>query len=138
MLASWRWQRRAWWREGAEALIIPAEYDHSERLCQSSPRSRRKTSWPIFHSIAFAYNDGATVSAGPTLPTTQGGLVGSILAGHLDGSLDIASTGIGVISQMTVNINQDAADMQGVSVSEALMELAFLRDSRWGWRPTNR
>ena len=108
---------------GIEALIIPADMSTVGALpviMQVAADSRI----PVFHSVAFAYNEGATVSAGPASYATQGGMVAAILAGHLDGSLDIAKSGIGLIRDMVVGINLDAADRQGIVISDALLELA--------------
>ena len=108
---------------GIEALIIPADMTTVGALpviMQVAADSRI----PVFHSISFAYNEGATVSAGPAKYASQGGMVAGLLAGILDGSLDIASTGIGVIHDMTVGINQDAAALQGIKISDALLDLA--------------
>ena len=110
--------------KGAEALVIPADMTTVAALPLIG-QVAAENQIPIFHSHGFAYADGATVSAGPTLPTSQGGLVAAMLLGHLDGSLDIASVGIGSISGMTVSINQDAAELQGVDIADELMDIAF-------------
>ena len=110
--------------KGAEALIIPADMTTVSAL-PVIVQVAAENQIPVFHSVALSYNDGATVSAGPTRPTSEGGMVAGILVGHLEGSLNIATTGIGTIREMTVNINQDSADMQGVTVSDALMSQAF-------------
>ena len=108
---------------GVEALVIPADMTTVSAL-PVIMQVAAENQIPVFHSVAFAYNEGATVSAGPAMYASQGGMVAGILLGHLDGSLDIASTGIGVIRDLTVGVNQDSAALQGIEISEALLELA--------------
>ena len=108
---------------GVEALVVPADMTTVSAL-PIIMQVAAENQLPVFHSVAFAYNEGATVSAGPAKYASQGGMVAGILAGYLDGSLDIARTGIGVIRDLTVGINQDSANLQGIEISEALMEMA--------------
>ena len=108
---------------GIEALIIPADMTTVSAL-PVIMQVAAENGLPVFHSVAFAYNEGATVSAGAASYASQGGIVAGILAGHLDGSLDIASTGIGIIRDMTMGVNQDSADLIGIEISEALLEMA--------------
>ena len=108
---------------GVEALVIPADMTTVSAL-PIIMQVAAENQLPVFHSVAFAYNEGATVSAGPAKYASQGGMVAGILAGLMDGSLDIARTGIGVIRDLTVGVNQDSAEMQGIEISEALMEMA--------------
>ena len=81
---------------------------------------------PVFHSTANTINLGATVSAGASENTLQGNIIGAMLVGYLRGELDIASTGIGVIDNLNVGINLDAAAMQGIDISPSLYERADL------------
>ena len=108
---------------GAEALVIPAGMTTVSAL-PILMQVAEENQLPVFHSVAFAYNEGATVSAGPAEYASQGGMVAGLLAGHLDGSLDIASAGIGVIRDMNIGINLDAAALQGIVISDALLEMA--------------
>ena len=108
---------------GVEALVIPADMTTVSAL-PVIMQVAAENQLPVFHSVAFAYNEGATVSAGPAMYASQGGMVAGILAGHLDGSLDIASTGIGVIRDLTVGVNRDSAEMQGIEISDDLMQMA--------------
>ncbi len=91
-----------------------------------------ENSIPVFHSTAETINLGATVSAGTAEYARQGNLIGAMLAGHLSGELDIASTGIALVDQLNVGLNLDSASAQGIKISSALMDRAsvLLRDGR--------
>ena len=108
---------------GVDALIIPADMITVSAL-PIIMQVAIENSLPVFHSNAFAHGDGATVSAGTTLPAMQGNLIAGMVSGHLDGSLDIARTGIAVISELTVNLNLDSAKASGIEVSQNLHDMA--------------
>ncbi len=108
---------------GVEALIIPADM----LTVSAMPiimKVATENQVPVFHSNAFAHHDGATVSAGATLPALQGNLIAGMLIGHLNGSLDIGRTGVAIISELTVNLNLDSAKAGGIEVSQRLREMA--------------
>ena len=85
---------------------------------------------PVFHSTANTINMGATVSAGSSENTLQGGIIGAMLVSYLNGELDIARTGIGLVDNLSVGVNLDMAAIQGIDISSSLFERAdlLLRD----------
>ena len=67
---------------------------------------------------------GATVGAGYSGCYENGVRVGLTLATHLNGDIDIATTGIHVSSGAGLGINLDSANLQGLEVSSELMQEA--------------
>ena len=108
---------------GAEALVIPSDMTTVSGL-PIVMQVAIENSVPVFHTVPMSFDDGATVGAGPMESALQGNLIAAILAGYLDGSLDVASVGIALISNLVVNVNLDTAAAQGITVSEALMARA--------------
>ena len=108
---------------GVDALLIPADMSTVSAL-PILMQIATEFQLPVFHSIANAIVDGATVTAGAAAPVLQGRAISSLVMSYLEGRLDLASTGIGVISEMIVSINLDAADLQGIAISEELLAVA--------------
>ena len=90
----------------------------------------------IFHSTGNTFNVGATVSAGASEASFEGRVLAALLAGHLDGSRDISRTGISSVRNLLIGVNLDTAELQGVDISEALLERAdaVLEDGVLGGR----
>ena len=109
--------------KGAEAFLIPADLLTVAGL-PALMQVGVENSIPVFHSAANADRDGATVSAGVSEMQLQGSLVGALLVGHLNGEIDISGSGIASLSDLTVRINLDVAEMQDLEISAALMERA--------------
>jgi hypothetical protein len=65
-------------------------------------------------------------------------LIGAMLAGHLSGELDIASTGIGLVDQLSVGLNLDVAAEQGIEFTPELMERAHVLLQDGGMSGRNR
>ena len=108
---------------GAEALVIPSDtitFSGLPIIMQSAMENRI----PVFHSMSSGMTEGATVAAGTSRYQWQGQLVAVLLAGHLNGEIDIARTGIGVVDDLVVGINLDMAAQQDIEISESLRELA--------------
>ena len=50
-----------------------------------------------------------------------------MLVGYLKGELDMARTGIGLVDNLSVGVNLDVAEMQGIEISESLFARADLQ-----------
>ena len=116
---------------GAEAFLIPADMLTVAGL-PALMQVASENGIPVFHSVTEAIRDGATVGAGVGEGRLQGALIGALLAGHLNGEIDISASGITSLSDMTVRVNMDAAELHGIVISEALMERAdgLMEDGR--------
>ena len=112
--------------KGVEAFLIPADLVTLSGLPALS-QIAIEYGIPVFHSTANTINMGATVSAGSSENTLQGGIIGAMLAGYFSGELDIARTGIGLVDNLSVGVNLDVAEMQGVEISEALFARADIQ-----------
>ena len=108
---------------GAEALIIPSDTITLAGL-PILMQSAAEHSIPVFHSMSIATTAGATVAAGTSQYVWQGTLIATLLTGHLNGELDIASVGIGAVSDLLVGINLDMAQEQRLEISDSLLERA--------------
>ena len=109
--------------KGAEAFLIPADMITVAGLPALS-QVASENRMPIFHSLASSEYDGATVSAGSANMSLQAGLLALLLAGHLDGAVDIGQVGISSLSDLSVRVNMDAAEMHGVEISDRLLAVA--------------
>lgn len=77
---------------------------------------------PVFHSVSSAYADGATIAADAATDSHKQGA--AAIAIYLNGSLDIACAGIVIAKRISVNINLDTAETQGIEVAEELLAMA--------------
>lgn len=105
--------------QGAEAIIIPIftfqgfslllslSYDYGLPVVFSAPQN--------------AYR-GGTIGGGFYGLYKQGAIAGNMLIGHLNGDIDIASTSIYESDDFAFAVNLDAADLQDVEVSQALLD----------------
>ena len=105
--------------KGAEAIIIPIftfqgfslllslSYDYGLPVVFSAPQN--------------AYR-GGTIGGGFFGLYKQGAIAGNMLVAHLNGELDIARTSIYESDDFAFAVNLDAADLQGVEISPALLE----------------
>ena len=109
--------------KGVEAFLIPSDLLTVAGL-PSLMQVAIENGIPVFHSVANAIIDGATVSAGVSEAGLQGRIIGALLARYLGGELDISRTGIGTVSSLAVGVNLDAAAEQGVEISQALFDRA--------------
>ena len=114
---------------GVEALLIPADMSTINAL-PILMQVASDNALPVFHSIASAFSEGATVAAGTTQGGVQGRVLAALLQGYLDGSIDFASMGVGVVSNLVVTVNTDMAQEQGIAISESLLAKAdqFIKD----------
>ena len=111
--------------KGVEAFLLPSDLLTMSGL-PAITQIAIENGLPVFHSTSNTINLGATVSAGAGHTSLQGSMIGAMLAGHLSGELDIASTGIGMIDQLSVGLNLDIAAEQGVEFTDSLMERAHI------------
>lgn len=79
---------------------------------------------PVFHPILFSIYYGATISSGFYHYYAQGDNVGRLLVAHLNGDIDIATTGINEQSGSAIGINLDTAGRQGIEVSDEIVAKA--------------
>ena len=79
---------------------------------------------PVFHPILFSIYYGATVSSGFYHYYAQGDNVGLLLAAHLNGDIDVATTGINEQTGSAIGVNLDMAGLQGIEISQALIDQA--------------
>ncbi|MCY3914572.1 MAG: ABC transporter substrate binding protein [Chloroflexi bacterium] len=105
--------------QGAEAIIIPIftfqgfslllslTYDYGLPVVFSAPQN--------------AYR-GGTIGGGFYGLYKQGVIAGNMLVAHLNGDFDIASTSIYESDDFAFAVNLDAADLQDVEISPALLE----------------
>ncbi len=104
---------------GAEAIIIPIftfqgfslllslTYDYGLPVVFSAPQN--------------AYR-GGTIGGGFYGLYKQGVIAGNMLIGHLNGDIDIATTSIYESDDFAFAVNLDAADLQDVEISQALLD----------------
>lgn len=111
--------------KGVEAFLLPSDLLTMSGL-PAIMQIATENGLPVFHSTSNTIILGATVSAGAGHNSLQGSLLGAMLVGHLNGELDIASTGIGLIDLLSIGVNLDAAAEQGIEFTPALMERAHL------------
>ena len=111
--------------KGVEAFLLPSDLLTMSGL-PALTQIAIENGLPVYHSTSNTINLGATVSAGAGHNSLQGSLIGAMLAGHLRGELDIASTGIGMVDQLSVGLNLDMAAEQGIEFTPSLMERAHL------------
>ena len=111
--------------KGVEAFLIPSDLITISAL-PALMQVAIEYAIPVFHATANTINKGATVSAGASENVLQGNIIGAMLAGYLRGELDVAATGIGLIDNLSVGLNLDMADQQGIELSQALFERADL------------
>ncbi len=107
--------------KGAEAIVSPADLITTRGL-PALQTVATENEVPLFHSNFGAITLGATISAGASQNTLEGRVLGTLVEQYLNGSLDVAGTGIGVFEELTVGLNADAAESQGVAISESLLE----------------
>ena len=104
---------------GAEAIIIPIftfqgfslllslSYDYGLPVVFSAPQN--------------AYR-GGTIGGGFFGLYKQGAIAGNMLISHLNGDIDIAKTSIYESDDFAFAVNLDAADLQDVEISQALLD----------------
>lgn len=108
--------------KGIQAFMIPTDSTVSDGLPALLAVSE-ENGVPIFHADASQVYAGATIGAG--LSYYQEGVdTARMLIGYLKGELDIATTSISKQPGMAIGINLDTAALQGIEISDALMDVA--------------
>jgi ABC-type uncharacterized transport system substrate-binding protein len=108
---------------GAKALFVSGDYLTAAGL-PIIVFVANENGLPVFHPSMGAIFSGATVGAGFASYYVRGDNLGVILAGHLQGGIDIASTKIHIDSSNLLGINLDSAKAQDVEISADLMKQA--------------
>lgn len=118
---------------GAEAIVLPIDHVTTQGL-PIIVTVANENGVPVFHPSFSSIYYGATVGAGASPFYEQGVNVGRMLAAHLNGDLNTASTAINVTMGAGIGINLDSANLQGVEISDELMQEAVAVIQ--GGRPT--
>ena len=86
----------------------------------------------LFYASPATVTMGATVGGGAFLYYDEGAHAGLLLAAHLNGDIDIATTAIHQLTNMFVGINLDMASEQGREIAPDLLEKAvfLIQDGR--------
>ena len=108
---------------GAEAIVLPIDSLATQGL-PIIVAVANENGVPVFHPSLGSIDYGATVGAGFSRFYESGVNVARLLVGHLNGDIEIATTGIHVASDTALGINLDSAKLQGVDVSSELMREA--------------
>ncbi|MDE2777000.1 MAG: ABC transporter substrate binding protein [Chloroflexota bacterium] len=104
---------------GAEAIIIPIFTFQGFQLLLSLSYDY---GLPVVFSAPQNAYRGGTIGGGFYGLYKQGVIAGNMLIGHLNGDMDIASTSIYESDDFAFAVNLDAADLQDVEVSQALLD----------------
>ena len=109
--------------EGVEAIILPFDYTVAIGLPIIATVAI-ENQIPVFHPHPGSILAGATVGAGFSSFYTQGISTGLMLAAHLNGELDLATTAIDSRSGLSVGINLDVANTLGIDIAPELADMA--------------
>ena len=104
---------------GAEAIIIPIFTFQGFQLLLSLSYDY---GLPVVFSAPQNAYRGGTIGGGFYGLYKQGLIAGNMLIGHLNGDMDIASTSIYESDDFAFAVNLDAADLQDVEISQALLD----------------
>lgn len=118
---------------GVEAIILP----HDAVTTSGLPiivAIANEAGVPVFHPSFSAIFYGATIGAGASPFYEEGINVGRMLVAHLNGEIEIATTGINTAGEFAIGVNLDSASAQGVEIRDEVMQeaVAVLQ----GGRPT--
>lgn len=123
--------------KGADALIGTPDYVTGLSL-PAIVSVANDSGVPVFHPTfiaALPALGAATVSAGFGEYHQQGVFLGAMLAAHLQGAADLATSGIKSITSVLVAINLDTAEMQDAEIAQDLLEQAdaIVKDGNVQW-----
>ena len=105
--------------QGAEAIIVPIlTFDGFPLLMKLS----YDYGLPVFFSAPPVAFRGGTVGGGFNDIYGQGVIAGRMLVGHLSGDVDISQIAIYESEDFGWAVNLDTADLQGVEISQALLD----------------
>ena len=108
---------------GVEAIILP----HDAVTTSGLPiivAIANEAGVPVFHPSFSAIFYGATIGAGASPFYVQGINVGRMLVAHLNGEIEIATTGINTAGEFAIGVNLDSASAQGVEIRDEVMQEA--------------
>ena len=108
--------------KGAEVLVLTADLLTSEALPVIASIAQ-DNSVPVYHPNAVYFASDATVVAGSIATYAPGLNAGHILVGHLDGSIDLATTSVNTVSSMVVAVNLDSAMANDITVPDELLAM---------------
>ena len=109
--------------KGAQALVLPADFMIMEAL-PIIMVAAVENSIPVFSTTLGGPLQGTTFGAEAADNMNNGRVTGHMLAQYLKGNLNTASTGIQNNAGVTVGINLDTAEMQGIEVAKSLQDRA--------------
>ena len=109
---------------GIDAFVMPIDLRTGARALPIIVSLGNEYGIPVFHPILFSVYYGATVSSGFYHYYSQGENVGLLLAGHLKGEIDIATTAINEQTGSAIGVNLDVASLQGMEISQELIDQA--------------
>lgn len=104
---------------GAEAIIIPIFTFQGFNLLLSLSHDY---GLPVVFSAPQNAYRGGTIGGGFYGLYKQGVIAGNMLVSHLNGDFDIATTSIFESDDFAFAVNLDAADLQDIEVSQALLD----------------
>ena len=105
--------------QGAEAIIIPIFTFQGFQLLLSLTYDY---GLPILFSAPQNAYRGGTLGGGFFGLYKQGAIAANMLIAHLNGDMDIATTGIYESDDFAFAVNLDAADLQDVEISQAILD----------------
>lgn len=110
--------------KGIDAFVMPIDLRTGAAGLPIVVNLGNEYGLPVFHPILFAVYYGATVSSGFYHYYAQGENVGVMLAAHLNGELDTATTAINEQVGSAIGINLDVARQQGIEISQDVVDEA--------------
>jgi len=110
-------------QKGADAIVLPIDNLTTQGL-PIIVTIANENGVPVFHPSMGSIYFGATIGAGYSGFYDNGARVGLTLAAHLNGDIDIATTGIFVARGEGLGINLDSASLQGLEIASQLMREA--------------
>ena len=105
--------------QGAEAIIIPIFTFQGFQLLLSLSYDY---GLPVLFSAPQNAYRGGTIGGGFFALYNQGAIAANMLIAYLNGDLDIAKTSIYESDEFAFAVNLDAADLQDVEISQALLD----------------
>jgi len=107
---------------GVEAFMIPTDSTVTDGL-PALLSVAEENGVPIFHADSSQVYSGATVGAG--LSYYQEGVdTARMLIAYLNGDISIETTAISKQPGMSIAVNLDSAEMQGITIAQELLDVA--------------
>ena len=108
-----------------EAVIVPYDTVAGEGIPVIA-QAALENDLLFFYSTPGGIYQGATIGGGAMLYYEEGAHAGLLLAAHLNGDIDLATTAIHHASNMFVGLNLDMAELQGMDIDARLLEQAVI------------